>query len=132
MQTGVKNKIIFQAFIYTVLMTVFAFFWANNFTSYIHLKGNDFEYCVGFCVALSYLSNFCYYIVLQKINILFFLWVPIATAVFCIPVGFFIMMVFKISGTPAQITYIYTFSYLVISLLAIFFTFKKKLLLQGV
>jgi hypothetical protein len=58
--------------------------------------------------------------------------VPIIIAVLAIPVGFLLMMTLAIGGTPAQITYLYTFTYLFLSLIAILITFHKCKFVEGV
>jgi hypothetical protein len=122
---SLKNKIVIEVIAYIALMTGFAFFWANCFGWFIHHKGDDFEWNIFICTGLTYLFNFIYYFTLTRINIYFFMLVPILIAVLAIPVGFLLMMTLAIGGTPAQITYLYTFTYLFLSLIAILITFRK-------
>ncbi len=120
-----KNKIIIEVIAYIALMICFAFFWANCFGWFVHYKGDDFEWDIFICTGLTYLFNFIYYHTLTRINIYFFILMPILIAIFAIPVGFALMMMFSIGGTPAQITYLYIFTYLFLSLISTFITFRK-------
>jgi len=104
---------------YIALMIAFAFYWGNYSLSFVHMKGDDFTYCVIFDIIISYAFLAVSHSTIRRMNFILIFFVPLFLMLLSLLVGFFVLMLFHLPGTPKQINIIYTITYLVLLLIAI-------------
>jgi hypothetical protein len=87
---------------YLILMIGFAFYWGDNFTKFVHFKGDDVGVIVTFSILLSYL----FFTMLAFNGVKFKGWLililPIAITGLSVFTGTVLLFTTGISGTPQQ------------------------------
>ena len=123
-----RRKLFWFSLIYLVIILTFAILFVSNLTRFVHAKGDEFFYSLYFLLGATYTFYIIlYFTLLSKSWLLVILVVfsplLIATAAFFI--GFVIMALF-FRGTPAEIIYIYSFSYGYLSIGAVVYWLYLK------
>jgi hypothetical protein len=87
---------------YLILMIGFAFYWGDNFTKFVHFKGDD----VGVIVTFSILLSCLFFTMLAFNGVKFKGWLililPIAITGLSVFTGTVLLFTTGISGTPQQ------------------------------
>jgi hypothetical protein len=111
---------------YLILMIGFAFYWGDNFTKFVHFKGDD----VGVIVTFSILLSCLFFTMLAFNGVKFKGWLililPIAITGLSVFTGTVLLFTTGISGTPQQLTWLYLLPYTIFAILAVLIEMKSK------
>jgi len=102
-----KNLLILISLLYLAIVACFALYWANNFQKYVHFKGDEFWLCIEFIVPFTYALFLLAQFTVRRANFIILLFLPAIIAIASIFLGFFILVVRSMDGTPAQNIYLY-------------------------
>lgn len=111
-----NKKFIYISVVYILVVLAFAVYFATNLFKFVHIKGDEFSYCVEVLLIFTYTFYTILYFAVFKKGMIFLLLAPIGLVVVSVILGFLEAMVLKLGLTPVQIVYVYsiTYSYLAI------------------
>jgi hypothetical protein len=104
------KKIIFLT-IYIFAVALFTFYYGNNFSDFVHRKGEESSYYLYFLIATNILFNFLVWPVSVR-NLFWMLLTPVANIVTSFIITLIVMSAFDIGGTPRQLILTYGCVYL--------------------
>lgn len=125
--TTVKRNWIFWG-IYMVIMVALAVFWSAFGLKFSHQKGDDFVNCICCTVIVTYVALVLFYLLVDRLNVLVLLLIPVGTACSTMMAGFLLLLTFGLDGTPAQVNAIYppVYGLLTIGLMHTMIKAKRK------
>lgn len=111
---------------YVIIMIGFALYWGNNFSKFVHYKGEAEEAAVKFSVLLSYL----FFTVLVFNNVKFKGWLILLLPLALMFLSFFsaiaLLFILGLGGTPRQLIWTYVVPYTLFAVLATLMVKKKQ------
>ena len=112
---------------YLILVIISTIYWANNFSSYARYKGDKFFFYAEFLYCLTTFL-FLVQILLMKVKrLLLLLIVPLLTILISGLLGFILLFVSSMNGTPSETIYIYSSVYSFINILILILAYKSSL-----
>jgi hypothetical protein len=111
---------------YLLLSIMFAVYWGDNFTKFVHYKGDDLIVCVKVMVVLTYVLFILLQLSVKKVNLLILLFLPVTLAVVSFIIGLIVFLVTNIPGTPSQTTFIYSIVYAIVASASSMFIWKPN------
>lgn len=103
--------------LYCILVVSSTLYWGTNFSSFTHYKGDEFFYFLEYLLGLTLLYFVAQLLCLRQLKYLPALIVPFVTVVSSVFVGFLLLAVTPIDGTPSEIIYVYGTGYSVTNVL---------------
>jgi len=98
---------------YVVIVAALTIYHANNFTHYIHIKGEETTVYMDFLLSTSILFQILIWIIARSLNWKAAILSTVVNFVFSVIIGFIILYVFGITGIPRHLIFLYGTCYMI-------------------
>jgi hypothetical protein len=113
----VKKAFSYDIGTYVLIVIVSTIYWAKNFKIYSKYKGDDFFYFAVYLLVLTIAFYLIQLFYIRQLKYLIILLVPFLTILTSIILGFGILFISSMGGTPIQTIYIYGVVYALTNIL---------------
>lgn len=114
------------ALVYASLIIGFSFWWAANFLTYAHMKGDEYFFEIEVIIGFTYLSFIIYRLATGKPPWLFILSIPILVAVLSAMVYLFFCWIGLTKGTSNNDLSFYGIIYGFLTIFLVWKQFRKQ------
>jgi hypothetical protein len=111
--------------IYFLIVLVSTVFWANQFSTFSHYKGDEFFFLVVYLLVVTILLFSIQIFIIKQLRTIVLLLIPFASVITSIILGLGVLSMTSMSGTPTQIIYVYSLVYSLTNMLVSIFFFKR-------
>ena len=111
---------------YLILVIVSTIYWANNFSSYIKYKGDEFFFYAEYLLGLTTIFYLIQLFVIKVKRLALMIFVPLLTTLTSVFFGFIFLFITSMKGTPSETIYIYSWIYILSNVILLILVYSNS------
>src|SRR5688572_8016034 len=112
---------------YPVIIILFAIYWGQNFSRFVHFKGDYFIVCVQSLLFFTYLWLMVLNLTAKKLPILLIIFLPVIVSVMAFFIGMLIITTVPVEDTPNLEILLYSFLFAFLVVTFVLLSIRKTL-----